>query len=163
MRFTHKRCSYLNSVPHGSPRQGQVARCSLQWCLLPLSLSQQKQDVGTHVASPTAQITGLSCGQQNSAQNSSPLSLGSAPLRLTWAQLGFVFPHRLVPMAAPALWHKKAPLGSAEIGAWSCVLPKVQEAMAVVGERQNLQCWSCQLLQDRHGTKWCCFQGAFTF
>lgn len=79
--------------------------------------NKNKTELIIHIVSPIFQTSGLSCGQQNSAQlSSSPGSLGLAPLHRTCAQLGLVILHHEVPMAAephlhsPALswvWHSK--------------------------------------------------------
>lgn len=99
--FTHRRCSHLNSVPHGHRDKDKMVDALLRRCFLSLSLSQQKQGGIICVVSPIFQTAGLSCGQQYSAQLiSSPLGSGSAPLCLTWPQLGLAFLRHSVPMAA---------------------------------------------------------------
>lgn len=87
-------------------------------CFLSLSLSQQKQGGIIRVVSPIFQTAGLSCGHQYSAQLiSSPLSSGSAPLCLTWPQLGLAFLQHSVPMAA----HCTSVVGHVHFPGLSCV------------------------------------------
>lgn len=132
-------------------------------CFLSLSLSQQKQDwinyphCVTHFSDLWAQLWSaeLSSAQFLSIQpgfGSSPLDLGSAGLGLS------------PPFSAHSCWATCAlPCAQLSLALGVVLFPRDRKGWAAVRERQNLQCLFCQLPQERNGTKWCCFQGAFTF